>query len=409
MSICVARQPIFDHHEHLFGYELLYRSDVAAQSAVGPDSNTMSARVIANVFLGMDIRELTGGLRAFVNLTGEQLLDETYALFDARDVVIEVLETCVVNDETVTAVHAMRDRGYTIALDDFEPELSAARLLDCASIIKIDVLNRPDNEILRVVEFVRPFGVRLLAERVETAEVYARCRAMGFELFQGYFHARPVTVHSEDVDARQSTTMSLLNMLRDPDATDASIASAFHSDPALCYKLMRIVNSSAVGTHETSSVQQALRLVGRSTLYRWLSILFTASFADGSDSARELVVGALARGQLSELVAMRTGGARAADAMFLTGVLSRMDALMRLPMERVLAAVTVSPAVRLALLSRTGPQAPALVLAEAYERGDWATVHQLSETLGLALDDVGGLYVESIKWAERQLAGASLA
>lgn len=405
MNIFVARQPIFDSSEKLYGYELLYRSNAVTTIAGNHDGNTMSARVIANVFLGMDLRQLTGEHPAFVNLTGEQLLEKTYQLFDAKDVVIEVLESCDATDEMVAAVQAMKEEGFTIALDDFEPEQSNVRLLEYASIVKIDVLNRDDDVIRRVVDFVKPFGVRLLAERVETAEVYARCRAMGFELFQGYFHARPVTISAEDVEASQTSTMQLLNLLRDPDATDANIEQGFTSDPALCYKLMRIVNSAAMGSKEVKSVQHAARLVGRGMLYRWLSILFTASFADGTDNARELVLVALGRGRLCELVASTARGAVAADAMFMTGLLSSMDVLMRVPMERVLAGINVPVAVSNALLFRSGEQAPTLMLAEAYESGDWEQVRSLSDRLGLEPDAIGALYVDSVRWAEEQLTG----
>ncbi|MDB4917754.1 MAG: hypothetical protein JWM95_5398 [Gemmatimonadetes bacterium] len=405
MSIFVARQPIFDTKERLSGYELLYRADGEATSAGYHDSNAMSARVIANVFLGMDIKDITGGVPAFLNLTGEQLIEQTYDLLDPKDVVIEVLETCVVDDYMFAAVEAVVEAGYRIALDDFEPEQSNARLLSLASIIKIDVLGRTDEEIQRVVDFVKRPGLTLLAERVETEAVYTRCVAMGFELFQGYFHARPETVHAEDVEARHSSTIRLLNLLRNPDTSDAELEKAFRADPALCYKLMRMVNSAAIGASEVDSVQRALRLIGRGTLYRWVSVLFTASFADGSDNTKELVVAALARGRLCELVANRSPGAPASDAMFMTGLLSRIDALMRVSMERVLAGIQVPEPCHDALLLRTGAQAPALKLAEAYEKGDWAGVKSLAAEMKLASTTVAGLYMDSIKWAKEQLGG----
>jgi EAL and modified HD-GYP domain-containing signal transduction protein len=407
MSIFVARQPIFDKRERLSGYELLYREDGAATSAGQHDSNAMSARVIANVFLAMDIKDITGGVPAFLNITGEQLLEQTYDLLDPKDVVIEVLETCIVDDYTFEAVETMVAAGYRIALDDFEPEQSNARLLGLASIVKIDVLGRTDEQIKRVVDCVRRPGITLLAERVETQEVYARCLAMGFELFQGYFHARPETVHAEDVEARHSSTIRLLNLLRNPNSSDAEIEKAFRADPALCYKLMRMVNSAAIGASEVDSVQRALRLVGRGTLYRWLSVLFTASFADGSDNTKELVLAALARGRLCELVANRSPGSPPSDAMFMTGLLSRIDALMRVPMERVLAGIQVPMPVHDALMLRTGAQAPALKLAEAYEGGDWSGVRTLASEMGLASTTVAGLYMDSIKWAKEQLGGTA--
>ena len=403
MGIFVARQPIFDAGDKLRGYELLYRGDAAVSSADGSDRNTMSAKVIANSLLGMGLRDLAGDVPGFVNITKEQLMAHTYELFTPASVVIELLETCTHNDETRAAARAMQAAGYTIALDDFEIGQSNAELLDMASIVKIDVLNRSRESLEAVVEHVRPFNVRMLAERVETQEQYAQCRDMGFELFQGYFHARPETIHTEDVDAQQASMIRLLNLLRDPRSSDAAIEEAFASDPGLCYKLIRMVHSAAIGAPAVNSIGHAARLVGRNMMHRWLYVLFTASFASEGDTARELVRHALARGRFCELIAWNGAGGFPADVLFMTGLLSRLDALMRVTMARVVSGIEVTPDTRSALLSRSGSQAPVLCLAEAYETGAWDRVTEYASIVGLDPDIVGGIYVESIQWAEQQL------
>src|SRR4051794_20778613 len=101
MSIFVARQPIFDRDGRLSGYELLYRRNAELTYADSEDTNTMSARVIANAFLGMNLDELTGDVRSFVNMTREQLLEGTYELFDKKRVVIELLENITYDEETL--------------------------------------------------------------------------------------------------------------------------------------------------------------------------------------------------------------------------------------------------------------------------------------------------------------------
>ena len=142
MSIFVARQPIFDKANNVFGYELLYRRDATRTMAEGTDANTMSARVISNAFLGVGIAELTGGVPGFVNFTRDQLIDSTYELFDPSEVVVELLETVRCDEETLRACAAMHAAGYRFALDDFVYDPSSDPLLALASIVKIDVLGR---------------------------------------------------------------------------------------------------------------------------------------------------------------------------------------------------------------------------------------------------------------------------
>ncbi len=409
MTVFVARQPVFDTTSRIAGYELLFRGDGTATAAGGVDSNTMSARVITNAFLGIGIKELTGGVPAYVNFTRSQLVNGTYELFDRDAVVIELLETVQADDVTVAVCRRMVDAGYTLALDDFVYDRSFHPLLELASIVKVDVLDRPDADVQRVLDQVRPFKVRLLAERVETEAVHARCKAMGFELFQGYFYARPEMMTKEDIEAGQMAILRLLNLLRDANATDDQLDLAFRGDPGLCYKLLRIVNSAASGRSGVESIPHAIRLIGRVALHRWLAVILAGSFAARGGATSELAFVALARARLCELMAQAAGNKAASNAMFMTGLFSMMDALMRAPMAMVLSRVAVAPEVRSALLTRTGAQAPALLLAEAYEKGDFDVASSLAGTVGVGADAVVTLYVQAVSWAREQLQTANAA
>lgn len=407
MSIFVARQPIFDLHERVTAYELLYRRDAERLEAEGVDASTMSARVITNAFLGIGVREITGGVPAFVNFTRDRLLDRTWELLDAREVVVELLESVRCDDETLGACRALRTAGFRLALDDFVYDPTFDPILELAWVVKVDVLGRDDAELRPVVRELKRFDVKLLAERVETEEVHARCKALGFDLFQGYFYARPETLQKEDLEATQITILRLLNLLRDPDVADAQLEEAFRGDPALTYKLLRIVNSAALGGRGIESIPHAVRLVGRGPLHKWLAVLLAGSFAAQGGANTELALTALARARLMELVAERSNRKLPAHPLFMTGLFSLMDALMRAPMDRVLARVEVAPDVKSALLTRTGVQAPALMLAEAYEEGDFDLARALAGQVGIDADEVVRLYVDALGWAREQIAVVS--
>src|SRR5438477_12326594 len=101
-AIYVARQPIFEGGRRLFGYELRYRRDAEAQGAAGgPDSQHMSADVIVSALLGMGMNALAGEGVAFVNFAREQFIAHAWKLFDAKSVIIELLETIEIDDEIV--------------------------------------------------------------------------------------------------------------------------------------------------------------------------------------------------------------------------------------------------------------------------------------------------------------------
>ena len=403
LDVFVARQPIFDREDRLVAYELLYRGNPSDAAATGMSSAQMSTDTIAQTLLGMGLDRVTGGKRAFVNIDREVLLDERFAMLDPSTVVLELLETIACDAETRDACESLVGRGYTLALDDFVYSPSYDPLLRLADIVKVDVLNRPAAELATVVEQLRPFGVRCLAERVETAEVHAVCADLGFELFQGYFYARPEILAGQEVPVGQAGTLRLLNLLRDADASDAAVEEAFRADLTLTYQLLRIVNSASVGGSGVDSIRHAVRLLGRAALHRWLALLFVSSFATASGTSHELVTVAIQRARMCELAAEALGR-RDGGALFMAGLFSLLDALMRRPMREILDRVDLSPELRLVLLERAGPLAPVLRLVEDYESARWDDLFTVADGLGLATEAVPELYLRAAVWARERTA-----
>jgi EAL and modified HD-GYP domain-containing signal transduction protein len=251
------------------------------------------------------------------------------------------------------------------------------------------------------------FKGQLLAERVENADVRASCAAMGFHLFQGYFHARPETLQKEDLDVAQVTVLRLLTLLREGQQSSATIEEVLYGDPSLCFKVLRIVNAAAMGGRGVESIQHALRLIGSDALHRWLSVILVASFAAESGARGELAMSALLRGRFCELLTTCSRLKQPAAPLFMTGMMSRMDALMRVPMTRVLELVAVSPEVRDALLTRTGAHASTLLLVEAYEASDVDQVRLLAPAVGVQVSDVPHLYMQAVEWAGVQMSAVA--
>ena len=404
-DVFVARQPIFDAQSRLFAYELLYRSGATQTAAHGASLDLMCTDTVIHTLISIGMGPLTGGTLAFVNVTRDFLLGGQYELFDPKTVVLELLETVEPDDAVVTACERLVARGYTLALDDFVNAPRYERLLRIAKIVKIDVLDKSEPEIRRAAEDLKKYGVRLLAERVETEAIRDQCRAVGYTLFQGYFYSRPQIVSHRELGVEQAQMLRLMNLLEDTHAGDAQIENTFRSDPSLSYKLLRIANSAAMGGRDVESIGYALRMVGRTVLHRWLTLLLVSSVATRSGIARELVLAALVRARLCELVAERSGARREAGPRFLVGLFSLLDALLQMPMEGILDRMAIAPEVKDALLRRTGPHAPTLALAEAQERGDWPAVHEAAAAVGLPPAQVSVLYTEALGWASDRVRG----
>ena len=187
-KVIMARQPIYDINVNVVAYELLFR-DCLANEAVIADGDSATSELLVNLYTHFDIDEVVGGKKAYINFTKK--LIEDLPPFDKEGFVIEVLEDVVIDDDLVANLKKLSEAGYTIALDDFVHDELSNRVLPWVNIVKIDVLQLSDTELEEHVELLREYDVTLLAEKVETHEMYQRCSDLGFELFQGYFLCRP--------------------------------------------------------------------------------------------------------------------------------------------------------------------------------------------------------------------------
>ena len=403
IDIFVARQPIFDNAEQVVGYELLYRSSAGITHATGVSTQQMSSNVLVHAFLGLGIERLTNGAPAFFNFPSEMLAQEYYKLLDPKSVVIEILESVECTDETLRICEEMTSLGYRIALDDFELDESRLPFLDFAEIVKIDVLNRSDEHLARVAGTLKKYGVKLLAERVENASVLATCRSLGFELFQGYHFARPETISKRELPVEQLHTIRLMNLLHDPTTTDPQIEEALRSNLPVAYRLLRIATSASVGVRGTQSIQHAVQLVGRESLHRWLGLVLVSSAVKEGGAAVERVHTALRYARMCELLAIRAGHSKAAGPLFLVGLLSRLDSLLRISMAEIVEQLDLSPEVRAALLGEGGPYVEPLHLVEAYDNGCWDHVLQSAQAIQVDPEILPEIYVSALAWAREQL------
>ena len=402
-DVCVARQPIFGAVGDVVGYELLYRRNSAETAARGTDRNTMAADVIVNAFLNIGLERLTSGRSAFFNVTREMLLSRAYTLMPPGSVVVELLENVEPDDAVAVECEELVHAGYALALDDFVWNSSYRRLLELATIVKVDVLDQPPARLDEIAQQLAPYDVRLLAERVETAEVRALCAGLGYELFQGYYFARPEIVENRALVSDELAIIQAMSVMRDPGTSDSDAEAAFTSDVALSYKLLRMVNSAARGGHGIESIRHALQLTGRSELSKWLALVLVSSMAARGASNRELLHLAVQRGRLCELLGASAGERRDTGGLFLVGLFSLLDAISGIPMPTLLDAIALAMPLRQALMERTGPYAGPLALAEAYERGAWGQVNAGAASTGLDAAHVSALYVQSLAWTRERL------
>ena len=398
-DVYVARQPIFDTQSSIFDYELLYRSSLENWYQAG-DDDVASLSVLSNSAFVFGVEAMAGTGKAFVNFTRGALLNEYARVFPAQKLVVEVLEGVEADDDVRAACTRLKNDGYLLALDDWDPHGPTGSLVDLADIIKIDfkMFNRRMRWQLGAQLTKR--GITLLAEKVETAEDARQARDFGYEYVQGYFYARPEIKVGARSSGFKPHRLQLLGVLNGADPDLDTIEELLRRDPALSFQIIRYLNSASFGLRSrVTSIRQAIFMLGQAGIRTWATVVILADA--GSDRPNELIVTSVTRSRFCELAGRAAGLGARQHELSLLGLFSMIDAIVGRELKPTLEAVGLPADVAAAILGEPGVFADLLGLAQAYERGDWPCVAQLVERVGLPLTDVPAIYMEAVEWGNR--------
>lgn len=408
-EIFLGRQPILDIKREIVGYELLFRSSNRNKSDY--DSQDLaSASVIASALASFGLHEVLGDKSGFINVTEEVLLSETIELLPRDQIVLELLETMPLNKINRTRALALKKQGFRLALDDHTYDASNAEFYQFVDIVKIDLLETPNEMLGEMVAKLKQYPVVLLAECVETMEQFDECRELGFELFQGYFFARPVVLKRKTPDISKIGMLKLLESLcEDLDIDD--IEEVFRNYPDLSYNLIKLVNSVNVGLREKiKNLRHAIMILGLDKLRRWVQLAIYAS-SDNGGINNPLLEMAAVRGRFMEyLIMLRYGVPRSDEAVeeaFMAGIMSLMDVLLETSMAQILDELNLSDAITEALINREGELGGLLALAETLEMVNFGEVQELVEATNIPLARLLEAQLDAYKWRSSLMAGVN--
>ncbi|MCP4174515.1 MAG: HDOD domain-containing protein [Fuerstiella sp.] len=394
LSSFVGCQPIYKPDLVVYGFELLFRSG-AGNLASFEDGDRATAALIMSVFTDIGLDNIVGDCPAFINVTRNFILDG-HALSLPRDrVVLEVLEDIRPDPEIIDGLRSLSSQGYRIALDDFVYSPQMEPLIDVADIVKVELPAIDDNVLPRHVELLRKSNVQLLAEKIETHKEFESCRELEFDFYQGFFLSKPQVVSGKSIPGSRIAAVQLIGQLADPDVDVDDVVKTMRTDPSLCYKLLKYINSAAGGhTQPVESLTAAITHMG---LRRLQSFTIFTLFATGTDAKPiQLIVTAMTRGRMCELLSIAQGNSHP-ETYFLAGLFSTLDALLDQPLQQALSAVPLAEPISNAILNAEGPLAAVLTCVLNYEQGEF-------ESVGLPDVDADGIrsaYIDAVTWARK--------
>jgi len=378
----IVRQPIYDASVRVVGYELIVHGD-----SIGPEADVAAAGTVAQIGLN-----LVAGGTAWIPLSRAFLFGGHAGALPPERVVFEVAPELGADSAALAAAGRLKAVGHQLAIDPFAGGDDALPLLGLAGAVKVDAgLDRAT--LGELIALARRAGAQVVAKNVETHEAFETCKALGADLYQGYFFCQPRAVEGRGIEVNTLNKLRLIAELQDPEVDMEKLGAVVQRDVGLSYNLLRFVNSAFFSVpRRIESIRDALVLLGLKNVKRWATLM---ALADTNDKPHELIVTGLVRARMCELVATARGEKRDAEGYFTIGLFSVVDALMDVSLIELLRQLPFSQEIMDALLRYEGPKGELLHGVLAYERGDFGELINLMPAGTPPAD----FYAQAVDWA----------
>lgn len=394
----IGRQPIVNSQQEIIGYEFFFKNDSHGSHMPFEEDIQTCAKILSTTIDEMHESWLLGQQLAFISVDNVMLNSEFLELMPAEKTVLEIVHTVEVTPEAVARCIALKQSKFKLALDNPQQHPQLEALIPYADYVKLDMRDVDPTQAKRLLQKYQTAACKAIAEKVEQNAQFNSLLEAGYQHFQGYFYAKPENLTSKVINPSFDGVLHLLNLVSQ-EADNKTIENGFKRDTTLSYKLLRYINSVGFGLScEVQSIGHALTILGRNQLYRWLTLLMVT--AGNNSSSPALMKTSITRGRLTELLGEPFFDKRDRDNLFVVGVFSLLDVMLKVPMDQALEKLQLPEPIVEALTKREGIFGPFLKLTEACEDANNAGILQLAALLQLNPEKVNQCHMEALAWTE---------
>jgi len=416
-SLYFARQPILDVKGQTYAYELLYRSSLQQGFAPIEDDRAATAQVLVNSLNLIGLESILGNSFAFINIDESLLMDEMVFSIPKDKFVLEILETVVITEAIIERIIELKEYGYRFALDDVDCSkeyiVNFQPIFKYIDILKLDITIVNEKMLPRYLTLFKQFNLKILAEKVETQEQFDKYKALGCDLFQGFFFARPDIIENKRLDPEQVLIFNLIKKLQFEDTID-EVCHSFEQNVALTLQLLRFINSATFSFRASiKSIRQAIMLLGPNQLKSWLLLISYANSGDGiAGLANPLLHLAQTRSNMMQTIAQsvykeKCTGSLLDRAAFI-GLLSLVEPLFQSPMQTILQELNVDNSIMRTLIDHEGEFGTIYQLVCAIELFDTDRVDDLLSVLPIDREEFSKAVEEAYKVTEQFCSSLTL-
>ncbi|MCO4798129.1 MAG: HDOD domain-containing protein [Colwelliaceae bacterium] len=397
-STYIARQAILDRNSKTIGYELLFR-DSPENQFPEIDQDVASSKLVIQNHLQGDIKAISLGKLAFINFTEKCLINKYPLMFDRDSIVIELVGHITATDRLIKIVKYYSEKGYKIALTEYDLDEKWDALFPYISIIKVDIEKVNPKRLQPVLARVKPFNIKLAAEKVETNYQLQSLAEVGFNFYQGFFYHEPEIVEGQTLAPYKTQMLHLISETFNTPLNFDSIAEIISHDVNLTVGLLKMVNNVATSTRiEITSLKQATAYLGEDKLKQFVTILALSKLT--SDKTDEVSKQALITAKLMTAIARESAFAEISDFAFITGLLSAIEVILSMPINEIVKTMPLASPIEDALVNHDGLLGELLMLTTKYITGTEENIEPMMSEYSLNADFIHKEFVEASRWCQ---------
>ncbi|MEJ6006854.1 HDOD domain-containing protein [Paucibacter sp. AS339] len=336
-----------------------------------------------------------GAGTAILNVLSEDLLVGLLRAESSANLMIEVPAFMAGDAAHLEALQALKKRGVGLLLKGKPAQPLPAETQPCFkyAVLDPDDENRggPDSGLPRLISGLREAG------DIDAAFERGAQGVIGWPM-QGAYEPPPGNTKAE-VQADLQVIVELMSRIDQGEDVER-LEQTLKRDPSLAFKLLRYLNSAAFGLPvEVSSFRHAIMLLGYARMKRWLALLLTTASKD--HAMRPIMYAALRRGLLMEELAKGMSDSELRDEMFICGLFSLLDHMLKQPFTKLLQSIPMPERVRQALVDESGPYQPYLELVRAIENSSVFDFRSAAEQLMLGAEEINQCVLRALHKASQ--------
>lgn len=400
VALSLARQPVFDTEQRLWGYELFPVSDEGPFAPVAFDTDTVAGALASSTYMGLQ-QMLDRGRKIIVRFSEESIVKKLPYALPSKRTAVKIEGQANVGPDFGKSLAQLKDDGYMLIVEDRGAQ-TAESLFHLADIVDVAVADRNRDELTGFQHKIAPYKCQLMAGHVQNQPLMTVCKDVGFTLFQGAFFKQPEKISVKQISSNEASRFQLMRLIEKEDPDLDKLTEAIRTDVSISFRLLSYINSAAYGFRQKiQSIRDAVNMLGWKKIRNWIRVVVLNDMAKNQKGS-ELVMLSAQRGKFLEQIAMdHDYWGFNPESLFLLGMFSLLDAMINRSMADIVQYLPLEDKIKAALCREPNNEYfPLLRLSECIEDGQWEEAEKAIRKLGLDSEKVRAAFRNAILWGD---------